>query len=405
MAHDPEQRSDEGTPSPPQEMVSFGKYQLFDLVGKGGMAEVYLARPGAQRRLVAIKCIRSQLAGEKQYVEMFVREGNLAMKLNHETIVKTYELGRVRGRHFISMEYIAGVDLTTILRRCQAGSAHRLPVPHALYIAQRICEGLHYAHELCDSGGRPLGLVNRDVSPSNVRLSFEGEVKLLDFGIAKAKSSLTSEIGVVKGKYSHMSPEQVRGLPLDRRSDIFAAGILLHEMLTLEKLFRGDSDFAIMDLVRRAEVLPPSQINPRISDEVDRLVLRALQRDASDRFQTAEEMAAELRGVLATYNFSKGELRDLVRELCRDEWQESQRLTEAALSGEGQAPLLAGDLEEDYGEFIEILEDEPEEEEPAVQPEEEEAPRGQPRWIYGLLVFAVLLLAFALLLTARLVLS
>ena len=136
------------------------------------------------------------------------------------------------------MEYIAGVDLSGILRACQASKSHRLPVPHALYVAVRILEGLHYAHELADGQGRSLNLVNRDVSPSNIRISFDGDVKLLDFGIAKAASGLTSEIGVLKGKISHMSPEQVRGLPLDRRSDVFSASVVLHEMLTGERLFR-----------------------------------------------------------------------------------------------------------------------------------------------------------------------
>lgn len=346
-----------GTIAP--EPVSFGKYLLLGRIGRGGMADVYLARPRGQRRLVAVKCIRKSLLSEAQYVDMFVREGKLAVLLNHPSIVKTHEIGRVSGRHFISMEYIAGVDLNTVLRRSQGTPAGSMPVPHALHIALRVCEGLDHAHELRDADGRLLGVVNRDVSPSNVRLSYDGDVKLLDFGIAQARSGLSSEIGQVKGKFAHMSPEQVRGLPLDRRSDIFATGVVLHEMLTNEKLFRGDSEFTVMDMVRRADVAPPSEVNPRVPPEVDALVLRALARDPDDRFQTSEQMAVALRGVLEGYSFSQAELRDLVRDLFRPEWERERALQSKALSTGDVEPLPegAGDEEEDYGEFVEILEE------------------------------------------------
>ena len=176
--------------------------------------------------------LKDQLASHQQYIDMFVREGKLSVQLKpHPVIVKTYEIGRVRGTYFICMEYISGIDLSLLLRRCRGGRSRRMPIPHAVYVVSRVCEGLHYAHELSDNDGRSLNLVNRDVSPSNVRISFDGKVKVLDFGIAKAASTLSSEIGVLKGKISYMSPEQVRGLPLDRRSDVFSTAILLHEML------------------------------------------------------------------------------------------------------------------------------------------------------------------------------
>ena len=373
--------------------VAFGKYQLLGKLGRGGMADVFLARPGGQRRLVAIKCIRRKLASDRQYLDMFVREGKLAVMLNHEVIVKTHEIGRVQKRHFICMEYISGVDLNLVLKRCRSGRSQHLPVPHALHIAQRVCEGLHYAHQLTDPQGKLLNVVNRDVSPSNVRLSFDGDVKLLDFGIAKATSGLSSEIGVVKGKISHMSPEQVRGLPLDRRSDLFATGIVLHEMLTLEKLFRGDSEFQIMDAVRRAEVKPPSTINHRVSAQVDELVLKALHKEPSMRFQTADEMAKALREVLTPYNFGKGELRDLVRDLCREEWTDEQRVVERCLAGDGKEHPLTSSLDEDYGEFVEILE-----EDDPLMSNSERSRHAMPRWTYALLGAAVLLVLLALVL-------
>ena len=196
------------------------------------------------------------------------------------------------------MEYIGGRDLTQVLRRCQE-TQQRIPVPHAVYIAARIAEGLHFAHTLAGPDGRPLNIVNRDVSPSNVRLSYDGDVKLLDFGIAQALMKFTSEIGILKGKFSYMSPEQIRGMPLDARTDVFSAGIILHEMLTTEKLFRGDTEFALMEKVRKAEVPPPSDFNRRVTPELDAISLKALARDVADRYQSAAQLAADLDALIA----------------------------------------------------------------------------------------------------------
>ena len=247
----------------PSEPVAFGKHYLLGLIARGGMAEVYRGRyvqDVPPRRQLAVKVMRPQLAREERFIDMFHREGKLAMMLKNRCIVETYDVGEVDGRHYITMEYIGGRDLTQVLRRCQE-TQQRIPVPHAVYIAARIAEGLHFAHSLGAKDGRPLNIVNRDVSPSNVRLSYDGDVKLLDFGIAQALMKFTSEIGILKGKFSYMSPEQIRGMPLDARTDVFSAGIILHEMLTTEKLFRGDTEFALMEKVRKAEVPPPSNFN------------------------------------------------------------------------------------------------------------------------------------------------
>src|SRR5215831_7203893 len=172
----------------PQNPVAFGKYMLLGLIARGGMAEVYRARTKASaptEKLLAIKCMRPSLARESRFVEMFIREGKLAVLLDHDAIVRTFEIGKIEGRYFIAMEYIGGKDLTQVLRRCQETS-QRIPVPHACYIAASVLDGLQYAHTRSDTEGRPLSIVNRDVSPSNIRLSYEGGVKLLDFGIAQA---------------------------------------------------------------------------------------------------------------------------------------------------------------------------------------------------------------------------
>jgi serine/threonine protein kinase len=218
------------------------------------------------------------------------------------------------------MEYIGGKDLTQILRRCQE-SNQRIPVPHACYITARMGEGLHYAHTRSDAEGRPLNIVNRDVSPSNVRISYDGEVKLLDFGIAQAMLKFTSEIGVLKGKFSYMSPEQIRGMPVDARTDVFSTGIILHEMLTTEKLFRGDTEFALMEKVRKAEVPPPSKFNRRVPEALDRIVLRALARDLPDRYQSAKELANDLEAFMAQYRFQTSEMQEFMRNLFRADYQ------------------------------------------------------------------------------------
>src|SRR5205085_2631769 len=225
--------------------------------------------------------------------------------------------------YFIAMEYIGGKDLTQILRRCQE-SNQRIPVPHACYIAAKMSEGLHYAHTRSDAEGRPLNIVNRDVSPSNVRISYDGETKLLDFGIAQALMKFTSEIGVLKGKFSYMSPEQIRGMPVDARTDIFSVGIILHEMLTTEKLFRGDTEFALMEKVRKAEVTPPSKFNRRVTPELDAVVLKALARDVGDRYQTAAQFAQDLNSLLANYRFDPSELKEFIRGLFRADYQKEE---------------------------------------------------------------------------------
>ncbi len=305
----------------PNDPVPFGDYVLSGLIARGGMAEVYRARrrDDLRGRVLAIKVMRPQLAREARFVDMFHREGQLAMLLRNRCIVETVEIGNHEGRHYIAMEYIGGKDLTQVLRRCQE-TQQRVPVPHAVYIAARIAEGLHFAHTLLDGEGRLLSIVNRDVSPSNIRLSYDGDVKLLDFGIAQALMKFTSEIGVLKGKFSYMSPEQIRGMPLDARTDVFSTGIILHEMLTTEKLFRGDTEFALMEKVRKAEVPPPSTFNRRVTPELDAVVAKALARDVADRYQSAAALSAALDGLIASYRFDPKELRQLIRQLFRKEY-------------------------------------------------------------------------------------
>jgi serine/threonine protein kinase len=324
----------------PNDPVAFGKFYLLGLIARGGMAEVYRARlKTGEKRLFAVKVMRPQLAREARFIDMFHREGKLAMMLANRCIVETVEIGQFEGRHYIAMEYIGGRDLTQVLRRCQE-TQQRIPVPHAVYIAARIAEGLHFAHTLAGPDGRPLNIVNRDVSPSNVRMSYDGDVKLLDFGIAQALMKFTSEIGILKGKFSYMSPEQIRGMPLDARTDVFSAGIILHEMLTTEKLFRGDTEFALMEKVRKAEVPLPSEFNRRVTAELDAISLKALAPNVADRYQTAAQLAADLDALIGGYRFDPKELRQFMRQLFRKEYAKEVEDTQLALD----ASLVPGGL-------------------------------------------------------------
>ncbi|MBT8493929.1 MAG: serine/threonine protein kinase [Deltaproteobacteria bacterium] len=333
-------------PGAPSSPVRFGDYYFLGLIARGGMAEVYRARkiePEGEPELLAFKVMRPSIAKERRFIEMFHSEGQLAMLLVNQSIVRTVDLGRIEGRHYIAMEYLSGQDLTQVLRRCQE-RGKRLPIPHAVYIASRIVEGLDFAHRCTGTDGRPLNIVNRDVSPSNVRVTYDGEAKVLDFGIAQALMKFTSEIGILKGKFSYMSPEQIRGMPLDARSDLFSAGIILHEMLTTEKLFRGDTEFALMEKVRKAEIPKPSSYNRKVTDRLDEITMRALARNVGERYQTAGDMLKDLREVLDGYGFDKRELQQLLKQLFRAEYVKEQRNCQVALTS---LPPVEGDDDDD----------------------------------------------------------
>ncbi len=281
----------------------FGKYFLLERINVGGMAEVFRAKAfGVEgfERLVAVKRILPNIAEDKEFIRMFIEEAKLSVQLNHANIAQIFDLGVVDTSYYIALEHVHGRDLRGIFDRCRTvGEA--MPVAQACFIVMKACEGLDYAHNKRDQSGRELSLVHRDVSPQNVLVSFEGEVKIIDFGIAKAagKGSKT-QAGILKGKFGYMSPEQVRGLPVDRRSDVFSCGIVLYELLTGERLFVGESDFSTLEKVRNVEILPPSTYNRRIPDELERIVLKALAKDTEDRYQNAIDLHDELQAFVYT---------------------------------------------------------------------------------------------------------
>jgi serine/threonine protein kinase len=284
-----------------------GKYEIVRQISIGGMAQIYLARvtgiEGFQKRVV-LKRVRPEYANNRQYVNMFLDEARLAATLDHPNIAQVYDVGTDHGNYFITMEYVHGEDLRRILA-AEHRRGRRVPLDSALPIVTGLCAGLYYAHSRTDATGQPLGIVHRDVSLSNVLVSHDGAVKIVDFGVAKysAKSSET-RVGTLKGKIAYMSPEQCRGEPLDCRSDIFAIGIVLYELTTGGRLFGGGNEFALLQKIATEQVEPPSK---RVADypaELDRIVLRALARDRKERYQTAREMQRDLELFAQTHGVS-----------------------------------------------------------------------------------------------------
>ena len=288
----------------PTDGVKFGQYVLIEKIATGGMAEVWKARMrGVEgfQKIVAIKKILPHLSDNQDFIEMFVDEAKLAAQLNHNNIIHIYDLGKIQNSYYIAMEYIDGYDLKTILRRGEERD-HPMAVELALFIASKVASALDYAHRKKDFEEREMGLVHRDVSPQNVLISQEGDIKLCDFGIAKAASKAShTQAGALKGKLQYMSPEQAWGRHIDKRSDIFALATVLFEMLTGRKLFTGDNELSILEQVREARIQPPSAINDEVTPEIDKIVLKALNKDAAHRYQTAGEMARDIDAVL--YNF------------------------------------------------------------------------------------------------------
>src|SRR3954468_11819144 len=281
--------------------VPFGKYTLLERINVGGMAEVFKAKAfGVEgfERLVAVKRILPNIAEDEEFITMFIDEAKIAVQLQHANIAQIFDLGKVDDSYFIALEYVNGRDLRSIFDRMRS-RGEALPIALACHVMMQVCEGLDYAHNKRDGQGRELHLIHRDISPQNVLIGYDGEVKLIDFGIAKAAGKAsTTKAGILKGKFGYMSPEQVRGLPIDKRSDIFAVGIVLYELLTGERLFVGETDFSTLEKVRNVEIVPPSSYNNKIPQELERLMMKALARDTEDRYSNAIDLHDDLQSFL-----------------------------------------------------------------------------------------------------------
>jgi serine/threonine-protein kinase len=279
-----------------------GDCELLLRVGRGGMATVWVAReyvPGRKDdRLVAVKAMLPELAEEAEFVRMFLDEVRLVRSIRHHNVVNVYDVGEHDGVMWMSMEWVEGESLHTVI--AEAGKRRAIPPEMAVSILAEAAAGLHAAHELRDENGGPRGVVHRDISPHNILIGTNGAVKLVDFGVAKAvgRVSEATRAGQLKGKFGYMSPEQARGKAIDRRSDLFALGIVLFELTTSRRLFRGESDIETLKLVISSRVPPPTTLDPKYPPELERIVMRALQRDPQARYQTAQELEGDLRAYL-----------------------------------------------------------------------------------------------------------
>jgi eukaryotic-like serine/threonine-protein kinase len=320
--------------------IPFGKYFLLERINVGGMAEVFRAKAvGVEgfERVVAVKRILPSIAEDQDFITMFIDEAKIAVQLTHANIAQIFDLGRVDDSYFIALEYVHGKDLRAIFNRARSRAAP-VPIQLACYAIMKVCEGLDYAHNKRDAAGDFLHLVHRDVSPQNILVSYEGEVKIIDFGIAKAAGKAgTTQAGILKGKFGYMSPEQAHGLEIDRQSDVFAVGICLYELLTGERAFLGDTDFATLENVRNVSITPPRVHNPAIPEPLESIVLKALSHDRQQRHATAQQLKQELFGFLRSSGvpFDRRELsaymhREFADEFARDSARSQEYESSAA---------------------------------------------------------------------------
>ena len=278
--------------------VVYGKYQLLELLARGGMAEVFKAKShGVEgfEKVLVIKRILPELSSNPDFVEMFINEAKIAVTLSHANVVQVFDLGRADDTYFIAMEYVAGSDLATVLRRARKYDKP-LPVPLAVYLISEVAKGLDYAHRRRDSDLQPLHIVHRDVSPQNVMVSYEGEVKLTDFGIAKARGSVEegTAAGVLKGKYAYMAPEQARGREVDARTDLFSLGTVLYECLAGRSPFLAASTYDTLQRVRSGESKPLSELSSEVPEELSAIVSRAMHPDPAERHEDAGRFYEDL---------------------------------------------------------------------------------------------------------------
>ncbi len=281
----------------PAERRAFGRYELLERIASGGMADVYRARlTGAAgvSKPVAIKRMRPEQAGRDGLVQLFIEEARVAAGLSHGNIVQVFDFGQVDGEYFLAMEYVHGQPLSRVLRRAREKGLHALPQPLAVLVALELCKGLAYAHTWLDEDGRPLHIVHRDVSPQNVLLGYEGQVKLADFGIARSRLRAHAEArSTVQGKYVYFAPEQVRGRELDARADVFAAGTVLYEMLCGRLPFTGDRE-AVLRHIALGEFPRPSTLSPDLSPALEHILLKAMATEREQRYPSAQAFAEAL---------------------------------------------------------------------------------------------------------------
>ncbi len=371
--------------------TAFGKYLLLESIAVGGMAQLYRAKiTGAEgfEKLIAIKRILPHLSGEKDLVTAFIDEAKLAALLNHQNIVQIYDFGLMENSYFIAMEHLIGKDLRHIFSKSKEKNTP-LGLEHALYIASQTCAGLDYAHKLTDFQGKPLNLIHRDISPQNILITYEGEVKIVDFGIAKAALQDTvTQNGLIKGKVAYMSPEQASGVKIDHRSDIFSTGILLYEMVTGKRMFTGDP-LQVLERVRRGEFEPPEKAVSGLPPKLYGIIHKALSKEIDRRYQSCGEMLADVEECM--FELSLRHAARGLAEYMKNLFQEEIKAENCKSHELQTAEASAGELQDEKGFsadlqfFEEILQ------KAKAMTQEETSRWTKPKVLYGALGGGVLL--------------
>ncbi len=303
----------------------FGNYILLEKLAAGGMAEIYLSKKLAAeglQKFVAVKRILSQHSASEDFIRMFKDEAKIAVNISHSNVVGIHDFGVENKQLYLVMEYVEGKNLRQILNRLKQLNK-RFSVSHIVYATKMIAAGLDHAHRLIDaSTGEPLNIIHRDMSPQNVMVSFEGEVKIIDFGIAKSTTQQeNTRVGTLKGKFGYMSPEQVDGLEVDGRTDIFAMGIMLWEMLSEQRLFLSNNEMTTLRKIRDCKIPSLRQMDPNIPVELEKIVNKSLMRNKTQRYQTAAELQKDLQSFLNRYNpdFSSQDFSEFIKEIYAEE--------------------------------------------------------------------------------------
>ena len=317
----------------------FGKYLLLEKLATGGMAQLYRAKIiGVEgfEKFIAIKQILPHLAHEEELITSFIDEAKLAALLNHQNVVQIYDFGSMENSYFITMEFLFGKDLRVVNAKAREKGTP-VTLENALYLISKVCAGLDYAHKLKDFQGKSLNIIHRDISPQNVFLTYEGDVKIVDFGIAKAASQSTiTQVGMIKGKVAYMSPEQAAGKVIDHRSDIFATGILLYELVAGRRMFQGDDTLQILSKVREAEFTPLGTLKGGLPEKLYDIVAKALAKDPEERYQSCADMQADIEECIFRLNLrpSGRTMAEFLKLLFAEEIEsEGKRMADAAGAG------------------------------------------------------------------------
>ena len=348
----------------------FGKYELLRLIGVGGMAEVFLARTSRAEgfeKVVVVKRLLPRLAKDQRFVDMFLGEAKTAAKLQHANIVQILALEVHEGRPFIVMEYVHGKDLFDLLRKSRQESA-TIPIDFGIYCVSEMLRGLAYAHQATGSDGKALNLIHRDVTPSNIFIAYDGDVKLGDFGVAQSTDNL--QLGEVRGKFSYLAPEVILGKEVDQRSDLFSAGVVLWETLAQRRLFKGQNNNEVLDLICNKTPEPPSWHNPEVPKDLDEVAAKALARDVGERFQTAQEFEDTLTEWLFSrkIRWTRRRIAEVMRERYLDE-SKPLVLPPPSVPSVMGALVEKGDFERsNSGVLVGVLVGKPSEPTPAVPP-------------------------------------